>query len=132
MWVPLNAIYNFNRKEAVKLAKSRTDMSAPIEMGRPATTPEAREDQMIDLAVTLVERRLRDGSASSQETTHYLKLASRKSRLENEKLKEELALIKAKTEAIQSSKKVEELYADAIKAFKTYSGQEDSDDQNVF
>lgn len=115
------------------MAKVRTDMSAPIEMGRPATTPEAREDQMITLAIDLVERRLRDGSASSQETTHYLKLASRKSRLETEKLREELELTKAKTEAIKSTKKVEELYADAIKAFKTYSGQEDSDDdQNVF
>lgn len=96
---------------------------------RPATTPEARENQLISLAIDLVEQRLIDGTASSQETTHFLKLASSKARIEKEKLELENELIKAKTESIQSSKRIEELYVDAINAMKRYSGHGDSDDE---
>ena len=82
---------------------------------------------MIALAVDLVEQRLLDGTASSQETTHFLKLGSMKNRLEMEKLQEENRLLKAKTEVLQSSKRVEELYSEAIKAMRRYSGQRDDD-----
>ena len=95
---------------------------------RPALTPEARENQLISLAVDLVEQRLLDGTASSQETTHFLKLGSMRNRLEMEKLEEENRLLKAKTESIQSQKKSEELFLEAINAFRSYSGKEDSDD----
>ena len=94
---------------------------------RPALTPEARENQMIALAVDLVEQRLLDGTASSQETTHYLKLGSMKNRLEMQKLEEENKLLRARTEAIQSAKRVEELYANAIAAMRRYSGNGGSD-----
>lgn len=90
---------------------------------RPALTPEARENQLISLAVDLVEQRLLDGTASSQETTHFLKLGSMKNRLEMEKLEEENRLLKAKTEALRSQKRVEELYAEALNAMKSYAGQ---------
>ena len=96
---------------------------------RPALTPEARENQMIALAVDLVEQRLLDGTASSQETTHFLKLGSMKNRLEMEKLQEENRLLKARTEALQSAKRVEELYSEAIKAMRRYSGQRSDDDE---
>lgn len=96
---------------------------------RPALTPEARENQMIALAVDLVEQRLLDGTASSQETTHFLKLGSMKNRLEMEKLQEENRLLKARTEALQSAKRVEELYPEAIKAMRRYSGQGSDDDE---
>ena len=96
---------------------------------RPALTPEARETQMIALAVDLVEQRLLDGTASSQETTHFLKLGSMKNRLEMEKLQEENRLLKARTEALQSAKRVEELYSEAIKAMRRYSGQGSDDDE---
>lgn len=99
---------------------------------RPALTEEARESQMIALAVDLVEERLLNGTASSQETTHYLKLASSKHKLELEKLREENRLLQAKTESIQSAKRVEELYAEAINAMRRYTGNtsrcEDEDD----
>ena len=95
---------------------------------RPALTPEARENQMIALAVDLVEQRLLDGTASTQETTHFLKLGSMKNRLEMEKLQEENRLLKARTEALQSAKRVEELYSEAIKAMRRYSGQGSDDD----
>lgn len=109
----------------VKAPVSTTAKRAP----RPATTPEAKENQMISLAFDLVEQRLLDGTASSQETTHFLKLASAKARLEKEKLELENELIKAKTESLQSAKRIEELYADAINAMKRYSGHGDSDDE---
>ena len=96
---------------------------------RPALTPEARENQLIALAVDLVEQRLLDGSASSQETTHFLKLGSMKNQLEMEKLREENKLLKAKTESIQSAKRVEELYAEAINAMRRYSGNRSSSDE---
>lgn len=96
--------------------------------GRPALTPEARENQLISLAVDLAEQQLRDGTASSQVITHYLKLGSTKERIEKEILEKQKELITAKTEALQSAKRVEELYADAIHAMKRYSGHGDSHD----
>lgn len=95
---------------------------------RPALTPEAREVQMTSLAVDLAEQQLRDGTASSQVITHYLKLGSMKERLEREKLEEENKLLKAKTEALQSQKRVEELYAEALNAMRNYNGQGGQDD----
>lgn len=96
---------------------------------RPALSPESRENQLISLAVDLVEQRLLDGTASSQETTHFLKLGSMKNQLEMEKLREENKLLQAKTESIQSAKRVEELYAEAINAMRRYSGNRSSSDE---
>lgn len=107
----------------------KADSANPTRKIRPALTPEARENQMIALAVDLVEQRLLDGTASSQETTHFLKLGSMKNRLEMEKLQEENRLLKARTEALQSAKRVEELYSEAIKAMRRYSGQGSDDDE---
>lgn len=95
---------------------------------RPALTPESEEVQMIALATNLVKQRLLDGTASPMETTHYLKLATRETRLKNERLEQENKLIAAKTEAIESAKRVEELYANAIEAMKRYSGHGSSND----
>lgn len=101
--------------------------------GRPAITPEARENQMIALAMDLVEQRLRDGTASSQETTHFLKLATTKSRLENEMMAKQSELISAKTESIHAEKERENLFKEAIAAMKRYSGHggetDESDDE---
>lgn len=95
---------------------------------RPAISPEARENQMISLAMDLVEQRLIDGTASSQETTHFLKLATTKARLEMDILKKQEELISAKTEQIHSTKRSEELMEEAIKAFRRYNGQGDLDE----
>lgn len=89
---------------------------------RPALTPEGRENQLISLAVDLVEQRLRDGTASAQETTHFLKLASRKAKLENERAEAELELMRAKTQAIHDQADIKTLYKEAINAMKRYSG----------
>ena len=95
---------------------------------RPALTPEARENQMIALAVDLAEQQLREGTASSQVITHYRKLGSTKERLEKEKLEEENKLLRAKTENIKSMKRSEELMEEALRAFRQYNGQVDKDD----
>lgn len=99
---------------------------------RPALTPEARENQLIALAIDLVEKRLIEGTASSQETTHFLKLASSKARIEKEILERQKDLITARTEALQSQKRVEELYAEAIKAMRKYSGQGDDNENDEY
>lgn len=97
---------------------------------RPALTPEARENQLISLAIDLVEQRLIDGTASSQETTHFLKLASRKAKLEAERAELENELIKAKTQNLRDQADMKTLYADAIAAMRRYSGQGGYDDED--
>lgn len=92
--------------------------------GRPATTVEGRENQLISQAVDLAERQLRDGTASSQVITHFLKLASTRERLEQQRLQNENLLLSAKIEQIQSSQRIEALYAEALNAMRSYSGQE--------
>lgn len=89
---------------------------------RPGTTIEAREDQLIALATNLAEQQLRDGTASSQVITHYLKLGSTKEKIEKEILKKQSELLSAKTEALQSAKRVEELYSKALNAMRSYQG----------
>lgn len=96
--------------------------------GRPALTPEARENQMIALAVDLAEQQLLDGTASSQVITHYLKLGSMREKLERERLEEENKLLKAKTKAYESADEIKTLYAEALKAMRNYSGQGDPDE----
>lgn len=98
---------------------------------KPALNPEARENQLIYLATELAEQQLRDGTASSQVITHYLKLGSSKERIEKEILMKQKELISAKTESLQSAKRIEELYTNAIAAMRRYSGHGgDEDDEN--
>lgn len=104
------------------MPKNKVISSGSIKPMRPALTPEARENQMIALAVDLAEQQLRDGTASSQVITHYLKLASSKEKIEQEKMQLEKELLEAKTKNLQSSQHSEELYAKVLEAFTRYSG----------
>ena len=104
----------------------KTSTNHGVKDVRPALTPEARENQLISLAVDLAERQLQEGTASSQVITHYLKLGSTKERIEKEILEKQKELISAKTETLKSAKRIEELYTEAIKAMRTYKGQDDS------
>lgn len=90
---------------------------------RPATTPLAREKQIVSAAMDLAEQQIRDGVASAQVITHFLKLGSSREMLEQERLVNENTLLQAKAEALASQARVEELYADAINAMRAYSGQ---------
>lgn len=104
----------------------RVSSSEPVSRrSRPALTPEAREQQLISRAVDLAEQQLMDGTASSQVITHFLKLGTEKAKLEREKLASEIELQRAKTEAIESAKRVEELYSNAITAMRCYGGYGD-------
>ena len=110
------------------MASSAKVVDQPKRRRPPATTPEARENQLISLAVDLAERQLAEGKASSQVITHYLKLGSTKERIEKEILTLQKDLIQAKTEALRSEKNVEALMKDALNAMRQYRGQGSSDD----
>ena len=101
----------------------KKDEEQPTKRRPPAKTLEARENQLIAMAVDLAEKQLSKGTASSQVITHYLKLGSSKERIEKEILEQQKELLVAKTEALQSAKKVEELYMNALNAMRSYSGQ---------
>jgi hypothetical protein len=109
-----------------KKVSSTSDISS--KRMKPALTPEAREEQLISYAIDLVEQRLLDGTASSQETTHFLKLASPKARLEREKLEEENKLLRAKTKAIENAEESSVAYKEVIAALRLYSGNGDQDE----
>lgn len=90
---------------------------------RPATSIEARENQLISAAYDLAEKQIQDGNASSQVITAFLKLGSTRERLEQARLQRENDLLAAKIESLASARRVEELYEDAIKAMRSYAGQ---------
>lgn len=96
--------------------------------GRPALSPEARENQMIALAVDLAEHQLREGTASSQVICHFLKLGTTRAELEKEKIKRENKVLEAKAKAIESAEEMKVLYDNAIKAMRNYAGYGDPDE----
>lgn len=96
---------------------------------RRAQTPEERENQLISLALDRVEERMLNGTASGQEYVQFIRMASSKARAENEKLKLELDLVRAKTDNLRLQQRNEELYSNALAAFKRYSGANDDDDE---
>lgn len=111
------------------MAKVReTSSSDSPKPRRPALSPESREKQMIAYAIDLAEKQLIDGTASSQVITHFLKLGTTRAELEKEKLEKENELLIAKTKALESQEKSDELYRAAIKAFASYSGHGEPDD----
>ena len=89
---------------------------------KPATTPEGRENEMVSAAIDLAEKQIRSGSASSQVITHFLKLGSTRERLEQQRLEHENELTRVKIEALESQKRVEELYMEALTAMRSYAG----------
>jgi hypothetical protein len=103
---------------------AKVDENPPIRRRRPpAKSPEARENQLIAAAIDLAEQQIREGTATSQVISHFLKLGSTKERLEKEMLEQQVALTRAKTDALKSAKRVEELYGEALNAMRLYSGQ---------
>jgi hypothetical protein len=89
---------------------------------KPPTTPEGKENEMVSLAIDLAEKQIREGTASSQVITHFLKLGSTREQLEQERLEHENQLTQVKIEAIESQKRVEELYMEALQAMRSYAG----------
>lgn len=110
------------------MSRSKNEESPPKPRRPPATTPEARENQLIALAVDLAEKQLIRGTASSQVIAHYLKLGSTREKKEQELLEKQKELMEAKTESIHSGKKIEELYMNALNAMRNYSGRTGEED----
>lgn len=108
-------------------ARRVSDNDAPKSRRPPATTPEARENQLIAAAVDLAERQLQEGTASAQVITHYLKLGSSREKLEQERLAQENELLKVKRDAIASAQRVEAMYEEALNAMRSYAGQHPRD-----
>lgn len=105
------------------MRKSSNSEPQPIRRPRrPATSVDGRERQMIALATNLAEEQLRNGTASSQVITHYLKLGTTREKLEKEILEKKKELMQAQTENLQTLKRIEELYAEATKAMSDYKG----------
>lgn len=89
---------------------------------KPATTPEGRENELVSEAIDLAEKQIKAGTASSQVITHFLKLGSTRERLEQQRLEHENELTRVKIEALESQKRVEELYMEALQAMRSYAG----------
>lgn len=105
------------------MKKPATEPMATSKKMRPASTPEAREAQMVSLAYDLVEKRLREGTATSQETTHFLKLGSQRAQLEMQLLEKQAELAAAKAEGVKAIQRSDEMFKEAIEAMKRYSGR---------
>lgn len=99
---------------------------------RPATTPDGRENQLIAMAVDLVEQRIRNGTASAQELVHFLRLASPREELERQRLARENELLAAKVESIASAARTEELFTNAIAAMRKYTGGGASEERDEY
>ena len=95
---------------------------------RRATTPEGREQQLAAQAMDAMEKRIANGTASAQELTHCAKLGSPNARLERKILEQQYELMAAKTAAIKSQERTEELYKNALSAMRTYSGNPERDE----
>ena len=105
------------------MAKKRKEASN--DRPRPASTPEAREKQLISMAVDLAEKQLLEGTASNQVIIHYLKLGSRREKLEEQMMEKKAELLSAQADSVKSSKHTEELYEEALRAMRVYSGYKD-------
>lgn len=115
-------------EEQFEVTKALTRSSK--QLYRPALTPEARENQLIALAVDEAEYQLRNHTASSQVITHFLKLATAKEKLEQERLRGEIELQKAKVKALDNAEEIKTLYENAIKAMRSYGGYGETDDED--
>lgn len=111
----------------VRKSKKKSERRSP-----PARNPENRENQLIDMAYDLAEKRLREETASAQEIVHFLRMGTARAQLEKKKLEAETLLLKSKKEAVDASKQNGIIYEKAMAAFGIYSGQsneEDDDDE---
>lgn len=113
-------------------AKEESNPQPTRSRREPARTPKGREDQLIRLAVDLAEKQLTEGTASAQVISHYLKLGSTREQLEQERLRAENDLSRAKIEQMESSKNIEALYKEAMDAMRSYSGHPPSETRDEY
>lgn len=115
--------------------RKATESAEPPKSLPPALTLEGRENQLIAASYDLAEKRILEGTASSQELTYFLKAGSSKTRLELEKLRKENELLRAKTASLEAQINNEALLDKALKAFRSYRGEyegEEDEYEDVF
>lgn len=100
----------------------REPFASPKRKSKPVKSQEARVKQLVALSYDVAEKQLREGKASSQVITHFLKLGTAQSELELEKIRHENALLEAKAQAIESQEKTDQKYEEVIAAIKKYAG----------
>lgn len=83
-------------------------------------TPEEWENRLIAKSFRAVEERIDNGTASAAEYVHFLRAGSIKQREEMEKLREENALLRAKTSAIEYEKDRTVSYREVLDALTSY------------
>ena len=98
---------------------------------RAAMSPEAYENHLINISYKAVEKRIESGEATAAELVHFLRQGSLREQLELEKLRKENELLKTKADSIKSQEEIKALYADAIGAFRKYSGQPATDEEDI-
>lgn len=106
------------------MRKRGSDSELGSSISKPAETSAGREAQMVSLAEELAEKQLREGTASAQVISHYLKLGSSRERLEQQRIDYENQLMQVKIDSVAQATEVEELYKNAINAMRSYTGQE--------
>ena len=94
----------------------------------PAISPQARENQIISAAYDLAEKRILNGTASSQEIIHFLRMGSEKEKLERAKLEEENKLLREKTKSLAAATNIEQILKDGLNALGRYRLNEKEDD----
>lgn len=87
-------------------------------------TVEARENELISLAVDQAEQMLRAGRAPQSVLLHYLQLGASDYPLRKERLERQNELMRAKKEVLEKQDYMEELTKNAIDAMYKYSGAE--------
>lgn len=115
------------------MVSRRVNEHEPIDTPRRvASTPGARENQLVNLAVDLAEKQLRDGTASAQVISHYLRASSTREHLEKQRLAMEVELMEAKKKALEQSDRMEVLVQQAIDAMRGYQGFSSSEECDDF
>lgn len=113
---------------ATKTTFADPEDDEPSGRRQPASTPEDREQQMIHYADQLAEKQLRNGTASAQVITHYIKLGTAKEGLEREKIRHENLRLEAQVAQIKAQQGTAELYEKVLDALKIYTGSDEDDD----
>lgn len=106
------------------MARRKEEDAQPRRRRPPARSPRAAENRLISLAYEKVEDRIRNGEASAQEYTHFLKMGSSREKLEQERISMQSQLDRERIESMRALERREELFGAAIKAMRSYQGQE--------
>ena len=108
------------------MAKKKAQEEQPVRH-RKALSPDARENQLIALAMDVAEERMINGTASAQEIVHFLRLGSSLANLQKEETRQRVELDKAKVKAYSTNEEIKRLYEEAMQAMRAYNGSSDSD-----